>query len=136
MKFTICIHHLDEGEELEEILRCIVDDGITSEFKFKLPDDDINEILIYVGTHDDLNGLEKLLTLISPKTLDVISKMELSISLFVNVEPVKSMSVSHSGMVTSYDEHAFITPKLLCLLAEKEIGMFINGLGDKRDEFV
>ena len=136
MKFTICVHHLDEGEELDEILSCLVEDGLTSEFKYKLPDYDTNEISIFIGTHDELVGLERFLNLISQKTLDAIYKMELSISLFVDVEPVKSMSESSSGMVTSYDEHAFLAPKQLLLLAEKDIGLFINGFGDSRDEFV
>ncbi|WP_394391070.1 hypothetical protein [Shewanella woodyi] len=121
---------------MNEILPCLESDGITSEYSCKLPGHDFNQISIYVGTHDEMNNLEKLLTLISQNTLDVIFEMELSMSLFVDVEPVKSMSVSPSGMVTSYDESGFLSPCLLQLLSEKKIAMFINGLGDKRDKFV
>lgn len=126
MKFKVLIHHLDEGEELDEVLDCLKKDGIVDQFEMRLPDYDINEISIFAGTQDEIEQLQKLIEAFSDNTLQTLQDMQLSISVFIDIDTNPASIEDASGLVTSFDQQAYLNTELLQLLSNKDIAIFIN----------
>ena len=119
MHSVIMIHHLDLGEESDELVDCLKKDGIIPEFDYQLPDYDVNEITIDPGEDEDINRLEMLLKKLSTDTINTIFEMGLSISLYIHAQsdPSATSGISHDGIYLNTD--------ILRLLADKQIGIFI-----------
>ena len=113
MKTYLHIHHLDPGEEEEKVVSLLKNDEILPKFRIEGKTEDGNSIAVYVGDFNNGNiekEIEEILTSLSEETLKEINKLDLNISLRLNVE----------------GSCAYFRPSLLSLAGQKGVQIYVS----------
>jgi hypothetical protein len=113
MKTYLHIHHLDPGKEETKIISLLKNDGILSKYNLEGKTEDGNSIQVYIG--DFNNGsiekeIEGVLSALSDETLREIKKLDLNISLRLNIE----------------GSCAYFRPALLSLAGQKGVQIYVS----------
>ncbi len=113
MKTYLHIHHLDPGKEEDKVVSLLTSDGILPKYEIEGKTEDGNSIAVYIGNFN--NGsiekeIENILSSLSTETLKEIQKLDLNISLRLNVE----------------GSCAYFRPALLSLAGQKGIQIYVS----------
>lgn len=113
MKIYLHIHHLDPGEEEQEVTAALDNDGILNNYKLEGNTRDHNSIVVYIGDFQEEkieNKICDVLNSLSSKTLDTLKRLKLDISLRVEV----------------VGNCAYFNPSLLTIAGKKGIQIYVS----------
>jgi len=113
MKTYLHIHHLTPGKEENKIISLLNSDGILKKYSLEGKAKDGNSIQVYIGDFNDgciEKEIKDVLSVLSNSTLKEIEKLDLDISIRLNIE----------GSCATF------SPTLLSLAGQKGVELYVS----------